>query len=269
MINISLYKGINQFGRAYKIMTEHDTHAPGSVDQTLIENMIKLCPETVDYLYTEYTPATVLYRKGARPTLERYIEKIDPGWSNEEERIEAIAQFTSDLQQRADTDIDSMVFGGTEEDIIARGSDWCTDVARVGCVLCQVENLPSRMVYLVDTEKAYHGHAIIEAFRSHVWGAVDCVANVIYRHPDGEPASTWDLTNNPHLIEAHYRGSSTYYTNPGQFRGAAVSNYFIWQREDYDYSVSRVNAYNRSVLNMAEKGWPGGLRWLHNEDSNG
>lgn len=268
MINISIYRGINQFGPAYKIMAGNDTHALGSIDRVLHENMIKLCPETVDYLYAKYTSITALYKKGMRPILERYIAKINSACSNDEERIEAIAKFTASLQEKACLDVDSMLFGGTEEEIIARGSDWCTDVARVGCALCQVTNLPSRMVYLVDTEKAYHGHAIIEVFRAGVWGAVDSVTNVIYRHPAGKPASTWDLMNNPQLIEWHYRDDSTYYTNAGQFRGVAISNYFVSHWKEYDYSVSRINAYKRSVLEMAEKGWPGGLRWLHNEDSN-
>lgn len=60
MINIALYTGINQFGPAYKILVENDTHAPKSVDWILLENMIKLCPETVDYLYSEYTSTTAV-----------------------------------------------------------------------------------------------------------------------------------------------------------------------------------------------------------------
>lgn len=269
MTNIYIYRGINQFGPAYRIMAENDTHAPGSIDRVLLDNMIKLCPETMGYLYTEYTSTRSSYEKGVRPVLEQYAKKANSGCNTDEERIEAIARFTASLQERACAEIESMLFGGIEEEIIARGSDWCTDVARVGCVLCQIANLPSRMVYLVDTEKAYHGHAIIEVYRADVWGAVDSVTNVIYRHPNGKPASTWDLMNSPNLVNAHYRGDSTYYTNPGQFRGSAISNYYISDWKDYDYSVSGVNSYERSVLEMSEKGWPGGLRWLHNEDSNG
>ena len=269
MIDVSLYQGISQFGPAYEIMLDNDTHAIGSVDRVLIEKMIGLCPETVNYLYTEYTPTTTSYSKGTRPVLEGYIGMTSSGKSSDEERIEAVARFTFNIQPESDTSIDSMLFGGTEEDIIARGSDWCTDVARVGCALCQIMNIPSRMIYLADIEKPYHGHAVIEAFRSGVWGVVDCVTNVVYRHPDGQPATTWDLMNNPHLVEAHYRGRSTYYTNNGQFRYAAISNYFIWDQKDYDYSVSKVNEYKRTVLEMSDKGWLGGLRWLHNEDGNG
>jgi transglutaminase-like putative cysteine protease len=183
-------------------MLENDTHAHGSIDRLLIENMIRLCPETVDYLYREYTPIRSLYQKGTRPELEQCIEEAVFSSHSDEERIEAITQFTSSLQKNATDDLDLIRVGGTEEEIIARGSDWCSDVARVGCALCQVAGFPARIVDLVDTEKAYSGHVIIEVYRDKTWGAVDLLTGVIYRHPEGNPASTWELMNNPHLAEA-------------------------------------------------------------------
>jgi len=264
--DISAYQGISRFSRAYRVMAENDTHAPGSVDRVLLNEMVRLCPETAGYLYNRFTPTKVSYKKGTRPVLEKYVEEISSACNNEEELVDGVARFTSGLGEAADVDIDSMLFGGTEEEIIERGSDWCTDVARVGCILCQVVGLPSRIVYLADTEKAYHGHAIIEVFRAGAWGAVDSVTSVVYRHPSGKPASTLDLMNSPDLINAHYTGKLTYYSNPGQFREAAVSNYFVSDWKNYDYTVSRVNPYQRSILEMSDKGWPGGFRWLHGEE---
>ena len=266
MVNIHSYKGLNQFGPAYKVMFENDTHVPGSIDRVLMENMIRLCSETVGYLYSEYTPTRSFYRKGTRPELERYIEKAVLGCYSNEESIEAIAKFTSGLQEKASSNLDSMRFGGMEEEIIVRGSNWCSDVARAGCALCQVAGFPARIVYLIDTEKAYSGHIIIEVYRAKVWGAVDPLTNVIYRHPGGKPAYTWDLMNNPRLIKSRSRGRSTPYTVVGQFRGAAISNYFVWRWREYNYIASRINDYYRSILKIAGQGWPGGLRWLHGED---
>ena len=138
MINICTYQGLSQFGPAYKVMFGNDTHADDSIDRILTEDMIRLCSETADYLYVEYTPTRSFYKKGARPELEEYVERAILDNYSEEERIEAIARFTSSLQKKASSDLDLMRFGGTEEEIIVRGSDWCTDVARVGCALCQV-----------------------------------------------------------------------------------------------------------------------------------
>jgi len=266
MIDLSEYQGVAQFGRAYQIMLENDAHAPGSVDRTLAQRMVRLCPQTAFHLYKGYTPTEVHYQKGSRPELERFVVEATRDRRSDEERMGALAGFCRRLGEKAPEGLDAMRLGGTEEEIILRGSDWCTDVARVACVLCQVAGFAARIVMLLDTNQAYGGHDIIEARRKESWGAVDPLTEVIYRHPDGRPASTWELMNRPALIEAHWRGPSTPYTDTGLFRAAAISNYFVWERENYDYTVSGLNDYYRSILEMSIRGWPGGLRWLHGEN---
>ena len=71
-----------------------------------------------------------------------------------------------------------------------RGSDWCTDMARVACVMCQVAGLPARIVSLFNTGQAYSGHSIIEVYRVDAWGAADPVNGIIYRRLDGAPGAT-------------------------------------------------------------------------------
>jgi len=266
MIDLSRYQGIGQFGRAYRIMLENDANAPGSVDRVLEEGMIRLCPETAEWLYRRYTPTRIDYDKGSRPELERCLGQALAGCHEDEDKIAGISRFCSDVAERATDDLDEMRFGGTEEEIIDRGSAWCTEVARVGCVLCQMAGLPARMAYLFDTGQAYSGHAVIEVYRRGGWGAVCPETEVIYLRPNGAPASTWELKCNPRLIESHWRDDSTLYTTPGQFRGTAISNYFVGEWKQYDYTVSPINSYYRSILEMSLKGWPGGLRWLHDED---
>ncbi|MCI2425408.1 transglutaminase-like domain-containing protein [Candidatus Acetothermia bacterium] len=266
MLNLSKYKGINQFGLAYKVMLENDPHARGSVDRILIENMVRLCSETAKYLYAKYTPVRSFYKEGMRPKLEQYVEEAILGAKSIEERIEAIARFTSSLQEKACQDLEAFQIGGTEEEIVARGSDWCPHIARVACALYQVAGFPARIVNLADTDKAYSGHVIIEVYRDKSWGTIDPLTNVVYRHLYGRPASTWDLMTNSNLIKHHFRDESTPYTTADQFRAAAISNYFVWKWKDYTYTVSKMNDYYRSILEMAERGWPGGLRWLHGED---
>ncbi len=266
MEDLEIYRGTGQFGRAYEIMLGHDCNAPGSVDRVLVDRMIRLCPETVGHLYEEHTPAEVRYRRATRPELERHLDAALGGSESDEERIEAICRFCRGLQERATDDLDEMRVGGTEEEVIRRGSDWCTEVARVGCVLFQIAGLPARMVYLFDTGQAYSGHAITEVYRRGIWGAVCPHTDVVYRHHDGRPASTWELMNDPALIELHRSGTRRSYTRVGQFRGAAISNYAVWESSRYDYTVSPLNDYYRSILGMSLAGWPGGLRWMHGEE---
>ena len=265
-MDVSPFQGIGQFGRTYQIMLENDAHAPGSVDRVLVERMIRLCPQTAAYLYGAYTSTQVRYQKGLRPELERYVERAVGDCGPDEDRVAGIAGFCSDLGKKASEDLDAMRIGGTEEEIVRRGSDWCTDAARVGCVLCQVAGLPARLVMLADTAQAYSGHVIIEVHRRGLWGAVDPTIAVLYRHPEGRPASTWELMNRPQLIEMHRKATPSFYTRVKQFRSTAISNYLVWEWEDYDYTASPVNDYYRSILERSAQGWPGGLRWLHGED---
>jgi len=121
-------------------------------------------------------------------------------------------------------------------------------------------------MYLFNRVDPYSGHSIIEAYRDGYWGAIDTSTAIQYRHPEGNPATTWDLMMNSRLVEAH-RGPRASYTCVNQFTGAAIVNYSINNCHRYKYTVSRMNEYYRSILEMANKDWPGGLRWLHDEDT--
>lgn len=266
-LDIGVYSGLGQFGEAYRVMLENDAHAPGSVDRALMERMVRLCAATASLLYGPGEVAETLYTPGARPGLERVVRSVTAGCASGEEDVAAIALYTAELARRAGGNGRApadLVLGGREEEIILRGTDWCTDLARVACALCQVAGIPARIVYLADTSRAYSGHAIIEAHRQDVWGAVDPTGGVVYRWPEGRPATTWDLMSNPWLVARHADGSP--YAREGQFRRAAIARYCVARADEYDYGTSTPNAYYRSVLEASAAGWPDGLRWLHGEE---
>ena len=197
------------------------------------------------------------------------LNSVCPCGSGPEERLAAIVEFTRKLADRAEQELQKMRIGGKEEEIIERGSDWCTDVARVACVLCQVAGFPCRIVNLFDLDRAYSGHVIVEAHRAGRWGALDSSTGIVYIADEGLPASVWDLMNNPRLVEEHRRNPRACYTTPGQFRAAGIANYFVWESQRYDYTVTGMNDYYLSILSMSSQGWPGGLRWLHGENEAG
>ena len=265
-MDISHYQGIDQFGKAYRIALENDTHAPGSVDRVLAKTMVRLCAETADYLYTGYSPTSVHYGKGSRPLLEHFVVDAGASQGTFTGRVASIVDFCQSLEERVADDLDGMRFGGTEEQIVERGSDWCTDVARVACAMCQITGVPARLVSLFNLSQAHSGHKIIEAYMEGVWGATDPLNGVVYRHPNGRPTTTWELMNDEKLVRESWEGRLSFYADPRQFEGAAVCNYPIWRASDFDYTVSRLNDYSRRVLEMANAGWPGGLRWLHGEE---
>ena len=264
-MNLATLTGPKAFGRAYRIMLDNDPHAPGSADREIVASMIRLCDATAGYLYDGHTSRSIGYAEGTRPGLERWCAEAGSTASGPEDRVAAIADLTRGLARKSPAgELPALRFGGTEEQIIERGSDWCADVARVACAVYQVAGLPCRMVYLFDLQAAYSGHVITEVHRSGKWGAVDPISAVVYRAGDGTPATTWELMNDAGLVKCH-AGPEAWYTNPEQFSAAGIADYRVRDTARYDYPVSGVNDYTRAVLCMADQGWPGGLRWLHGE----
>jgi transglutaminase-like putative cysteine protease len=185
--------------------------------------MVRLVPETAEYLYGDFTPRTVEYRPGSRPELERRVAEATAGAVAPEERVKGIAEYCLGIREKfeaVDPDgagLEDMVFGGTEEEIIERGTDWCADLGRVACALCQVAGIPARIVNLVELGAAYGGHVIIEAWRDGAWGAVDPLHEIVYTHPDGRPVAVRELVGREDF----------------PYQAAAIANYFISDRESY------------------------------------
>jgi hypothetical protein len=279
-------KGLGVFGTAYERMLERWPRAPGSVDDLLLREMVLLAPETARALYQP--PAPVRYGKGSRPELERFVEQAITDAEDDAARVrgitEALGRWHRAFEESpAASDCEAYRFGGTEESILARGSDNCADIARLACALYQAAGLPTRLGFLADTQQAYCGHVICEVFhwmpaapaarvRGHapgaaeaLWGAVDPETNVVYQHPHGRPASLWDLHRSAELVERH-RGPDRPYTYPGQFGAVAISHYDIAEAHRYDYTEVPLNDYVRAIWRMGDAGWSGGLRWLFGED---
>jgi transglutaminase-like putative cysteine protease len=263
---VATRRGPGWFGPAYAEMMRHDPHAAGSIDRELIAEAVGLDARSSARLYRAPARPRSVYRRGTRPRLETLARSVTEGFADTESRVDAIARFTAGLSARAPTRGDDLRFGGTEEAIVARGSDWCSDVARVAAALAQVAGIPSRIVELADLDRPYSGHVVVEAFRRGRWGCVDPLCAVVYRDGRGLPASTWQLMRHPEWVRRHDRGAATPFARAGQFRRAAIAEYPLRPRNDRAYRTSRLNRYYRSVLDQAERGWPGGLRWLHGED---
>lgn len=264
----SEHRGLGVFGPAYRQMYERWPVAPASVDDVLYRQMVLLTSNSAPDLYRPPEPSR--YEKGSRPQLEPFVKGATEAAMDEEVKVRGIArtvgQWSRDFEESpASSDYDNYRFGGVEEDILARGADNCAEVARVACALFQVAGLPARIGLLADTDKAYSGHVVCEVFFKGAWGAVDARTDVVYRHPDGRPASLWEVHRSPELVLTH-TGPDHAYSTPGQFRAVAITAYDIADASRYDYTESPINDYVREIWRMSNAGWPGGLRWLFSED---
>ena len=259
----ALQQGLASLPIAYQRMLQRDVHAPNSVDRVLISKMIRLTEASADYLYQDYTPTQALYEPGSRPELESALRRALKIASLESHvvSLESLRQVMTYLAAIAssadDVPLEDLVFGGTEERIIARPTDWCTDLARAACVMLHAAGAAARIVCLVDTARAYSGHQVIEAHIDGSWVCADPVHDFVYQRSDGTPASALDVMRERHASSGQHSGI---------FRDVFLVNYNPMEASTYDFTESRANAYYRSILNQSSAGWPGGLRWLHGED---
>jgi len=249
--------GIGIFGKQYEAMFRNDLHADGSVDRVLVERMVKLDNSSVEYLYGAYTDLSARHRPKNRPILENIVARL-MGRTNPE-TVDNIVIYCRQIVENHTVDIEQMIFGGTEEEIIERGTDWCTDIARVACILFQVAGFPSRILNTANTKLAYCGHCVTEVYYDGTWGVADPTNRIVYRHPGGGPATAWDIQNDGRLA-----GSPT---RAGQYESVGISNYYADENDKYRYATNRINAYYRAILEHSDQQWPGGIRWIHGERS--
>lgn len=260
-IDILKFKGRTGFGIYDELLSlENDTRAPGTVDSVLLDEMIKLVPETAEYLYSDYTPLTVKYREGTRPYLEQVV-KDAAGRTGTAIKAKGLMDFCHNIPSRFPIPgkstnsgfwtTDTTLFGGTEEELIKRGTEICTELSRVLCVLAQIAGMPARLVYLFDMERKNWGHGVTEIYvrtrSSSNWAIFDATSNVCYSMPDGKLASAWDLRNNPDIVDKHSEHLKKPYVASTFYRCCAITNYSIWHWKKYDYRWNPINDYYRRI----------------------
>ena len=260
----SLLQGPESLPVAYQRMLQRDVHAPDSVDRVLIDMMIRLTEASADYLSRDYTSTHALYALGSRPEMELAVKRAlqAPNLDSHSVNLESLRQivtFLAQIASRADeVPLEDLIFGGTEERIIARPTDWCTDLARAACVMLHVAGAAARIVCLFHTARAYSGHQIIEAYIDGSWVCADPVHGFVYERSGGNPASALDVMRERRVSSSNRNEL---------FRAVFLVNYNPTLASTFDFTESRANAYYLSILTESSAGWPNGLRWLHGEDA--
>lgn len=239
-------KGYDVFGKAYGVMLRNDLHNIHSIDHKLLQEMILLEPDSYRLLYS------------AKPTCpdmrSHELWGFAQSFRGQEDlnSIRNLLAFTSNMAENFSLPLEEMRFGGTEKEILHRGTDWCADMARAAAALLMCLGIPARILHLANTEKAYYGHVIVEAFYEGKYGVIDPIYGYLFY--DGAPLDAFTLLTEPERLKAYdeeYRGL---------FRSIAVSEYDPMNAAN-DYSVSNVNDYYRTLLTTNHNG-----SWLMGED---
>ncbi|MGI6338465.1 MAG: hypothetical protein ACOXZV_03700 [Bacteroidales bacterium] len=223
-----------------------------NVDFQLRKEQVILCPETVDYLYSKFTPIHTKYKKGTRPQLEKIVLNITSQCRTDREKVLAITRFCRDLYKKnpdvysADYQFTDYVYGGTEEQLIDKPEILCETLGRLMVALCEICSIPGRIVM-----HDIGGHICSEIYVDNHWAYIDPRSGIYFLKKDGSFASVRDLLQDPSIIYMQdqnvksdisdlwtweYRAAKCekMFFNPGEITG--FQNYSLTDAGKYNYS---------------------------------
>ena len=237
-----------------------------NVEFQLRGQQVILCPQTAEFLYGQFTPRTVRYRKGTRPMLEKVVAKAMTGCENQRDKMLALMRYCRDLYEEKwyTGQFEDYVYGGTEEQLIEKGEILCECLGRLMVVLCEVAGMPGRIV-MHDVG----GHICAEILVDGQWAYVDPRCGIYFLKAGGSFASVWELWQNPGLIrqqsdavkadvskwwawEARAFKAETRYFHPNEVNG--FENYSLADASRYRYDTrTRQRAVEAGLLKINKK----------------
>ena len=241
----TIIKGYDVFGKSYGYMLRNDLHDINSIEHKLMQEQIRLDSVSEPFLYGGYQ---ILYPL-ENHELYTFSQKFK--MKNELESIKAVVSYTSKLASNFNVPLKDMFFGGTEKEILTRGTDWCFDLARVAAVILDCIGLTSRFVFVANPYKAYNAHALLEVYYNDSWGVIDPLYGYIFF--DTKPINAKDIINSAQL-----KFMNEDYKN--MFNQISIAEY---NPNDVNnkYIISKCNEYTYKINTIIQDG-----TWLLGED---
>lgn len=239
-------KGQSIFGKAYEVMLKNDLHDKASVDYKFLTEMILLDESSYSFLYKKKPQRYSLCRHELYGLAQEF--KKDTAYDT----IKNVLNFTNKIADSFNETIENMYFGGTEKQIIERGTDWCADMARVAAVFLDCLDIPCRMIHLANPDKAYNGHVVVEAFYENKWGVIDPIYGWIFY--EKIPLSAQELQKNSaylNMCKEEYKDL---------YKAVAVSEYNPMNPANR-YDISKANDYYIKLLSTNHNN-----QWIMGED---
>ena len=166
--------GCRGFSRAYDRLLAERIYRSGTVDAVLQDCAVEVCDATLGrfMLPPDVGANDVTVLRGRRPVLAHFADFAVRVY-RADCKVLSIARFCSEIEARFPSpehsarggyyaSPDHFMWGGTEEFVIAKGSDWCAELARVFCALCEMIGVPARIVFALDGSD--DGHVLAECY---------------------------------------------------------------------------------------------------------
>jgi hypothetical protein len=180
------------------------------IDREQVQSIVRMCAETEGILYGEnFSPRAVKYRRGSRAKLEEIVAKFS---GSAEERAGAAMNWVREHVVHphfagatpADRGLD-------EEGLIESGRGYCNEQSRVLVTLCEMMEIPGRLVFLFHASRPC-GHVAAELRLRASWAFHDTTFGVRVKTTDGRLAEARELRGAMrHLAHDAYRAPMRVY----------------------------------------------------------
>lgn len=216
--------------------SDASTLSPGSVDRNLLESRTWLSAQNVLALYQ--APAAASTRPWPRPWLEEIVAGLTARMVNDFQRASALRHWVAGIPRsfpegRTSTrdgfwqDYTTFLRGGTEEEVIRKGTPLAAELSRVLVTLAALTGVSGRVVLLSshDTELR---HVVTELYVSGHWSVFDPVSDRSFIWSKHGYASAWDIRQMPRLVDGLQDHGRLRYVDSRYYQQVAIAIYDPW-----------------------------------------
>ena len=229
--------GYGVFGKAYETMLRNDPHAKGSIDRLLMRQMRLVDEASYSALYKK-TPSVPPQIKRHECFLfaQQFCREGEREYADESNVVRRHGAGN-------DTKKNRLVYRHFQS-------------GRNAVAVCG--NPRPHGVYLANRKKAYHGHAVTEAYYCGKYGVIDFLHGFCFY--EDEPLDVFTLLHAPELVQKTVGAENEDYCR--LYDAAAVSEYDPTNPKNR-YPVSGCNQYYLAISNQNHADG----QWLMGEDS--
>lgn len=213
-----------------------DPHAAGSVDRDLIDAQLLVSAANQAALYG--SPPRPNAGRRPRPWLEAIVSELTADALNESQRASALLRWVARVPvdfpeggtgTRAGFwgDYDTFLCGGTEEEVIRKGSPLAAELNRVLVTLACLVGIPARLVFLYAEQPPYR-HAVTELYIRGRWSVFDPVSNRTFVWSKHGYASAWEIQQMPRLVDGLQDHGRLPYVDSRWYATIAIAVYDPW-----------------------------------------
>lgn len=257
-------KGSGDWPAFAQALLHEQPYDAGSADQELLAAQTLLCRETREALYAP-PPTPPSYVPGSRPELEGIVERIAGGQRESFAKVAALTRWCSRIPRNypsaeASTaagfygDFSSFQWGGDEAAVIAKGSPWPQELARVLATLAQISGVPARLVFLYrdgSRDGPPEMHSVVEAWLPGDWTVFDPCANRFFPWPHHGYASALALQQQPRLVDQTPEHGHVRYVDSAFYGTLGIASYRIEDRDQYHYKQQPAHPHDLPQLRRA------------------